>query len=137
MKEQYLEDLSVGQAFGTGRVEVTAEGIKEFARRFDFQPFHLDEDAAQVYVFRGACSQRLAHRGFDHEASARLSSHGAPSSHLLLIVAAPTYGHRRQTHASIQTMKSMLRIDLVHARAALEPAQRRFNKSSSERFPAM
>ncbi len=51
MKEQYLEDLAVGQTFGTGSLTVTAEAIKAFARQFDFQPFHLDEEAAKDTFF--------------------------------------------------------------------------------------
>lgn len=51
MKEQYLEDLAVGQTFGTGSLTVTAESIKAFARQFDFQPFHLDEEAAKGTFF--------------------------------------------------------------------------------------
>ena len=51
MKEHYLEDLTVGQTFGTGSLMVTAEAIKTFAQQFDFQPFHLDEEAAKGTFF--------------------------------------------------------------------------------------
>jgi acyl dehydratase len=47
----YLEDLAVGQTFTGGPVEVTAAQIKEFARQFDPQPFHLDEAAAEASLF--------------------------------------------------------------------------------------
>jgi acyl dehydratase len=49
----YLEDLSVGLRFVTGTHPVTAEAIKAFAREFDPQPFHLDEDAAATTYFQG------------------------------------------------------------------------------------
>lgn len=49
----YFEDFSVGQVFNTGRLKVDADQIKAFARQFDPQPFHLDEDAAKKSVFRG------------------------------------------------------------------------------------
>jgi acyl dehydratase len=47
----YLDDLTVGQRFKTGTVVVSAAEIKEFATRFDPQPFHLDEAAAKESVF--------------------------------------------------------------------------------------
>ena len=42
----YLEDLHVGQRFESATLALTAYEIKAFARQFDPQPFHLDEDAA-------------------------------------------------------------------------------------------
>lgn len=52
-KVYYLEDFAVGQVFATGRMRIDADQIKTFARQFDPQPFHLDEEAAQTSVFRG------------------------------------------------------------------------------------
>lgn len=49
----YLEDLEVGQRFGSGTVAVTTEAIKAFAREFDPQPFHVDEAAAKATFFGG------------------------------------------------------------------------------------
>jgi acyl dehydratase len=49
----FLEDFTVGQVFATPRLRVEAEAIKSFARQFDPQPFHLDEEAAKDSVFRG------------------------------------------------------------------------------------
>ena len=49
----HLEDLHVGQTFVTGSVTVTAEAIKAFARDYDPQPFHLDEEAAKASLFGG------------------------------------------------------------------------------------
>jgi acyl dehydratase len=51
--ERYFEDYAVGQKFGTGTVTVTADRIKSFAREFDPQPFHTDEEAAQHTFFGG------------------------------------------------------------------------------------
>jgi acyl dehydratase len=53
MTEIYLEDLAVGQRFGSGRARVEAEAIKAFASQFDPQPFHLDDEAAKESFFRG------------------------------------------------------------------------------------
>jgi acyl dehydratase len=52
-KIHYFEDFSVGQIFNTGRLKVDSDQIKTFARQFDPQPFHLDEEAARNSVFRG------------------------------------------------------------------------------------
>lgn len=43
---QYLEDMKVGTKASFGRYEVTREEVLEFARKYDPQPFHLDDEAA-------------------------------------------------------------------------------------------
>ncbi|TDR93186.1 MaoC family dehydratase [Enterovirga rhinocerotis] len=48
-----LADLFVGQRFASASHRVTAEEIKTFARQFDPQPFHLDEEAAKDSLFGG------------------------------------------------------------------------------------
>ena len=53
MSRRYLEDFTVGQTFGSGRLRVDKEQIKAFAAEFDPQPFHLDENAARNSIFRG------------------------------------------------------------------------------------
>jgi acyl dehydratase len=49
----YLEDLSVGQRFESRSHLVEVEAIKAFARSFDPQPFHLDEQSAEDTFFGG------------------------------------------------------------------------------------
>jgi acyl dehydratase len=49
----YLEDLHVGQRFVSGSYQMDEARIKEFAREFDPQPFHLDQAAAKASVFGG------------------------------------------------------------------------------------
>ena len=50
----HLEDLAPGQCYGSaGRLTVGADDITAFARRFDPQPFHLDDAAAQNSMFGG------------------------------------------------------------------------------------
>ncbi len=49
----YLEDLHVGQWFTSGTYLMETARIKEFASEFDPQPFHLDEAAAQISLFKG------------------------------------------------------------------------------------
>ena len=53
MTARYLEDFAVGQVFKTGRLRVDKEQIFAFARQFDPQPFHLDEEAARQSPFQG------------------------------------------------------------------------------------
>ena len=43
---RYLEDLEVGQKAAFGRYEVTRKEVLDFARKYDPQPFHLDDAAA-------------------------------------------------------------------------------------------
>ena len=52
MNELYLEDMRVGDRFGSDTIEVTEENIFEFARQFDPQPFHLDVEAAKQSIFK-------------------------------------------------------------------------------------
>lgn len=50
---KYFEDVEVGETTRFGRYEVTREEIIEYARQFDPQPFHLDEEAARASMFGG------------------------------------------------------------------------------------
>lgn len=49
----YLDDLQVGQRFTSASHRIDAEQIKSFARQFDPQPFHLDEEDAKDSFFGG------------------------------------------------------------------------------------
>jgi acyl dehydratase len=53
MLKRFLEDFAVGQVYKTGRVRVGKDEIFAFARQFDPQPFHVDEDAARRSPFQG------------------------------------------------------------------------------------
>lgn len=50
---RYYEDIEVGQRREIGSFTFTAELIKEFAQKFDPQPFHLDEEAGRRSLFGG------------------------------------------------------------------------------------
>lgn len=50
---KYFEDVKVGDVMRFGRYEVTKDEIIEYARQFDPQPFHLDEEAARQSMFGG------------------------------------------------------------------------------------
>jgi len=47
----HYEDLAVGRTYRTGAIEVTADDIRDFAARYDPQPFHLDAAAGERSVF--------------------------------------------------------------------------------------
>lgn len=49
----WLDDLFVGQRFSSGSVLVEEADVKDFAARWDPQPFHLDDDAARGTLFGG------------------------------------------------------------------------------------
>ena len=44
----YLEDFQAGETVEYGGVDVSADEIVAFAREFDPQPFHTDEEAARA-----------------------------------------------------------------------------------------
>lgn len=48
---KYFEDIQVGEVIPLGRHTFTVEEIKAFAHRFDPQPFHVDEQAAEESHF--------------------------------------------------------------------------------------
>src|SRR5215472_7039534 len=49
----YLEDIFVGQRFVTASHPLTVHEVKAFARAYDPQPFHLDEQAGKESFFHG------------------------------------------------------------------------------------
>ena len=52
--EMYFEDFYIGQKIhSAGSARVSAEEIKEFAQKYDPQPFHLDEAAGEGSFFKG------------------------------------------------------------------------------------
>ena len=51
--KRYLEDFAVGQVFKSGRKRVDKAEIFAFAREYDPQPYHLDEEAAKKSPFAG------------------------------------------------------------------------------------
>ena len=53
MTSRYFEDFAAGQTFALGTHTMTRDEIVDFARQFDPQPFHVDEEAAQASPFGG------------------------------------------------------------------------------------
>jgi acyl dehydratase len=56
MTRLYWEDLTPGSVRELGATTVSAEEIKEFAGKYDPQPFHLDEEAGRQSLFGGLCA---------------------------------------------------------------------------------
>jgi acyl dehydratase len=50
---RFFEDLKIGQRRELGSFTFTAEAIKKFARQFDPQRFHLDEEEGRKSLFGG------------------------------------------------------------------------------------
>lgn len=48
-----FEDFAGGRCFALGSCEVGRDDIVRFARRYDPQPFHIDEQAAQATLLKG------------------------------------------------------------------------------------
>jgi acyl dehydratase len=50
------EDLTPGKIIDLGSVKVDREEMLAFSRRFDPQPYHLDEEAASRSILGGLCA---------------------------------------------------------------------------------
>jgi acyl dehydratase len=50
---RYFDDFEPGQAFELGSRTITRESILAFAREYDPQPFHADEEAAKETIYGG------------------------------------------------------------------------------------
>ena len=50
---RYLDDLTAGDCFLSGKHTIDEVQIKSFAAQFDPQPFHLDDEAAKATLFCG------------------------------------------------------------------------------------
>ena len=53
MPDIFLDDLAPGQTYDLGRRRVGREEILAFARDYDPQAFHVDEDAAGASIYGG------------------------------------------------------------------------------------
>lgn len=54
--KRHWEDLEVGKPFTYGAYPVTKEEILEYARAYDPQPHHIDEEAAKLSLVKGLCA---------------------------------------------------------------------------------
>jgi acyl dehydratase len=56
---RYFEGFSPGERFSYGRERITREDIFAFARRYDPQPMHLDDEAAKMSLLGGLAASGL------------------------------------------------------------------------------
>ncbi len=56
---RWFEDFVVGQQFVFGAWEMTEEAMREFARVYDPEPFHLDDEAARELGWGGLIASGL------------------------------------------------------------------------------
>ena len=56
---RYFEDFVVGEKITLGSIRVTREEIVEFAKRYDPQPFHIDEEAASQSIYGALTASSL------------------------------------------------------------------------------
>jgi len=56
MKGRWYEEMAVGEGLELGDFRFSAEDIIAFARLYDPQPFHLDEEAGRKSHFGGLCA---------------------------------------------------------------------------------
>ena len=59
MTERSFEDLVDGERLDCQPVEMTREEIVRFARQYDPQPFHVDEERARESIFGGLVASSL------------------------------------------------------------------------------
>jgi acyl dehydratase len=59
MPRRYFEDLTEGESLHCQQVLMTRDAIIEFGKRFDPQPFHMDEKAAENSIFGGLIASSL------------------------------------------------------------------------------
>lgn len=83
----YFEDIKIGDVRELGSFTFTPDNIVAFARQFDPQPFHLDEEAGRKSIFGGlaasgwqvsAVCMKLLVTYFQREAKERAARGEAP-----------------------------------------------------------
>src|SRR5680860_1477775 len=84
---RWFEDFTPGQVIPLGSYVLQREEIIEFARRYDPQPFHLDEAAARASDFGGHAASggntAAAYRRIHPDAVFRPLAAGPPKSDAL------------------------------------------------------
>ena len=83
MPELAFEDFTPGRVFDLGTQVADRAEMIEFARRYDPQPFHLDEEAGRQSVLGGLCASGwftvgLWMRAYVQQVLSRSTSQGSP-----------------------------------------------------------
>lgn len=59
MAKRYFEDITDGEHLHCQKLVFTQKDIIEFAKRYDPQPFHIDENAAKESIFGGLIASSI------------------------------------------------------------------------------
>lgn len=121
---RWWEDFTVGLQIESGSLEVTRQEVVEFARRYDPQPFHVDDEAARHSLFGGlaasgwmtaSLTMRLMCESYLLD-SASLGSPGLESLKWLKPVRPGDRLHMRMTVLEARPMNSRPDVGLVRSR---------------------
>lgn len=122
----YLEDFQAGETIELGSYTVSREEILDFAKRYDPQPFHVDEEAARRSIYGGliasgwhttAMLMRLLVDGL----AARSASMGSPGVDEIRWLKPVRPGDTLKARATIlEVVCSRSKPDRGHMRAAYE-----------------
>ena len=55
-QQQFWSDLRVGETLASASIVIEKDDIFEFAKAFDPQPYHLDQEAGDNSIFGGLCA---------------------------------------------------------------------------------
>jgi acyl dehydratase len=80
---RYFDDFKVGEVHETATYTVSREEILTFARQYDPQPFHLDEEAGRNSIFGGLIASgwhtaSVCHRLIVEDTLGKAASLGSP-----------------------------------------------------------
>ncbi len=80
---RYFDDFQPGEVLELGSYQVPREEILAFARQFDPQPFHIDEEAARSSIFGGIIASgwhtaAICHRLLVQSLLSKSASMGSP-----------------------------------------------------------
>jgi acyl dehydratase len=133
-----FEDLVPGRTFDLGKVEVDRDDMIAFARRFDPQPFHIDEEAGRRSHFGGLCASgwytmSLWMRAYADTVLHDSTSQGSPGGSEFSWTA-PVYAgdvlHFRLEIVSSRRSASRPNLGLVECRAIVEKAGQQIMRST-------
>ena len=116
--ELAFEDLTPGRVFDLGTTVVDRDEMLAFARRFDPQPFHVDEEAGKASIFGGLTASgwftaALWMRAYADRVLARTASLGSPGGEEIAWPAPVFAGDElRATMEVVEARRSRSRPDL-------------------------
>jgi acyl dehydratase len=116
--ELCFEDLTPGRVFDLGTTVVDRDEMLAFARRFDPQPFHVDEQAGKASIFGGLAASgwftaSLWMRAYVDGVLARAASLGSPGGEEIAWPAPVFAGDRlRASMEVLEARRSRSREDL-------------------------